>query len=471
VRLSLLLLLLLLLSSLLPAVFAGATESTLRFWDAITSSQVAGATAPYTLNTTADNPHTGVITGLASHPTLPLAVTTGNEGDFRLWSLASARKKPGSNAAAGSSGSDGGSSGSSHWRCAAVGGYKGLPLHCCSFSPDGSVLALGAAATATLWDHTDNSLVASLVPPPEYACSGHQLRQLLFLHNSPHVVGVLGGGDPSAAMQALGISPGAAAQQQQQGWKRAGKGQPGQQQQPEVVVASSWGQAVVVWNLLTGGVSWYANLPVCSIAADPIHPVFVVGVPAALSSSSSNGAQQQQRQGLVLVFGAHTPDPLYACPVPASSPTSLLFLQNRSSAVAAGQQVSPLMLLTQDRRYTRLTLGGTQPSTAAAAADQQPPAAAAAAAGGSEVPSGTRAALEAELAAGRDESTLEAMFGKMQPPAAAAAADSGAAAAAAEAAAVKAAVSQLFDAPSHVLPAPSSLCPTLLELLIGADRK
>lgn len=130
----------------------------------------------------------------------------------------------------------------------------------------------------------------------------------------------------------------------------------------------------------------------------------------------------------------------------------------------AGQAVSPLMLLTQDRRYTRLALGSAQ---AAGSQGQQQEGAAAAAE--PEVPSGTRAALEAEVAAGRDESVLEAMFGKMEPPTAAAA-DGAAAAAAAEAAAVKVAVSQLFDAPSHVLPAPSSLCPTLLELLIGAGR-
>jgi hypothetical protein len=121
------------------------------------------------------------------------------------------------------------------------------------------------------------------------------------------------------------------------------------------------------------------------------------------------------------------------------------------------------MLLTQDRRYTRLALGG----GSAAAGPQQLPAAAAAE---GEVPSGVKAALEAE-GAGRDGSVLEAMFGKVEELPAAAAAGGGAAAAAAEAAAVKAAVSQLFDAPSHVLPAPSSLCPTLLELLIGAGRK
>jgi hypothetical protein len=273
-------------------------------------------------------------------------------------------------------------------------------------------------------------------------------------------------------MQALGVAPGASAQQQQQ-QKKAGQKQHGQQQ-PADVVASSWGHAIVVWNLLTGGVSWYASLPVCSLAADPAHSVFAVGVPAVLSCSSAApaGAQQQQqqqaqRQGLVLVFDAHKADPLYACPVPASSPTSLLFVQGKSAAAADGgaAQVSPLMLLTQDRRYTRLSLGAT---AAAAGGQQQPDAAAAAAESG--VPLGTRAALEAEAAAGRDESVLEAMFGRMEQTASAAA-DSGAAAAAAEAAAVKAAVSQLFDAPSHVLPAPSSLCPTLLELLIGAGRK
>uniref|UniRef100_A0A383VBL7 WD repeat-containing protein 75 second beta-propeller domain-containing protein n=1 Tax=Tetradesmus obliquus TaxID=3088 RepID=A0A383VBL7_TETOB len=470
---------------------AAAAESTLRFWDCSTSSQVASSGVPYSLNTNADAPHRGVVTGLCCHPTQHMAVTTGSEGEFKVWQrskVAAAQHKPSS------SSSEAVAEPAGHWRCSAVGGYKGLGLNGCSFSQDGSLLAVAAGATATLWDPYENALVGTLVCPAECSSSGGSLRQLNFVHNSPHLVGLVGGGDPAAAAAAADGS----AQQQQQDQAQG-----------------SWGSSVVVWDLLNGAVSWYCNLPVCSLAVDPAYPLFAVGVPALASSSSSSAAgaaadgsaaaeqqdqqhqqqgggkqqkqqqqqQQQQQQeadkqqqgvkqqGLVVVFSPANPSPLFAAAVPDSSPGSLLFLHSSSSSSSKGaaatqqqQRMSQLLVLTDDRRYTRLI-----PASAAAEAGSSD-AAAAAAAGDAAVPSGTRAAMEAELAAGGDESALEAMFGKFEQPPAAAAAGGAAGAAAAEAA-VKAAVVQLFDAPSHVLPAPSTLCPTLLELLIGADRR
>jgi hypothetical protein len=273
----------------------------------------------------------------------------------------------------------------------------------------------------------------------------------------------------------------------QQAQKKKKQEQAEQQQGPQhyaQLVAHGWAHGIVVWNLLTGNVSWFCSLPVCSAAADPVHPVFAVGVPAVLDHSSSSssshagsdeaadGQQQQQserQQGLVLVFGDKQAEPLYACTVPDSSPSSLLFWPGKAAAAPAGAdsaaaRVSPLMLLTQDRRYTRVNLGGSSSSSSSDGS-------AAAAAEAEAAVQGTKAALAAEAAAnGEGRSALESMFGKTEAPAATAAAADGSSAAAA-AAAVKAAVSQLFDAPSHVLPAPSSLCPTLLDLLIGAGQQ
>jgi NET1-associated nuclear protein 1 (U3 small nucleolar RNA-associated protein 17) len=407
-----------------------------------------------------------------------MVVTTGSEGDFKVWqrSQAAAAQRKGTDAAAAAA--------AGHWRCSAVGGYKGLGLNGCSFSQDGSLLAVAAGATATLWDPYENALVGTLVCPVECISGGGSLRQLSFVHNSPHLVGLVGGGDPAAAAAAAA----------------AGSASSAQQQQLLQQMGSSWGSSIVVWDLLNGAVSWFCSLPVCSLAVDPAYPLFAAGVPALASASSAgakadgaakqdqqqqqqqgSGKQRQQQeadtqqqdvkqQGLVVVFNPSNPSPVFAAAVPDSSPGSLLFVHSSSRKVAAGKQqqpqqrMSPLLVLTDDRRYTRLI-----PASAAAADGGSSDAAAAAAADGG-VPSGIRAAMEAELAAGGDESALEAMFGHFEQPAAADASGAAAGAAAAEAA-VKAAVAQLFDAPSHVLPAPSTLCPTLLELLIGAGRR
>jgi NET1-associated nuclear protein 1 (U3 small nucleolar RNA-associated protein 17) len=223
--------------------------------------------------------------------------------------------------------------------------------------------------------------------------------------------------------------------------------------------------------------------------------LFAVGVPALLAVGAETEQQQQQQQqkprqqqqqqcqGLVLVFSPSSPQPLLASPIANSSPTSLLYMPatpaSSSSSSSKMLHMSPLLLLTSDRRYSRLTAAA---ETSAAAG--QPNDAAAAAAGGGRggsseglaaVPGGIKAAMEAEKAAGADESALEAMFGKMDrlPGAVAAAGgmEGGAAAAAEQAAAIKQAVNQLFDAPSHVLPPPSTLCPTFLELLLGSSTK
>jgi hypothetical protein len=217
--------------------------------------------------------------------------------------------------------------------------------------------------------------------------------------------------------------------------------------------------------------------------------LFAVGVPALLAVGAETEQQQQQQQqkprqqqqqqcqGLVLVFSPSSPQPLLASPIANSSPTSLLYMPatpaSSSSSSSKMLHMSPLLLLTSDRRYSRLTAAAGQPNDAAAAA-------AGGGRGGSSeglaaVPGGIKAAMEAEKAAGADESALEAMFGKMDrlPGAVAAAGgmEGGAAAAAEQAAAIKQAVNQLFDAPSHVLPPPSTLCPTFLELLLGSSTK
>ncbi|KAF6265630.1 WD40-repeat-containing domain protein [Scenedesmus sp. NREL 46B-D3] len=267
-------------------LYGAAADSTLRFWDCSRSSQLASTNVPYTLNTSADAPHRGMVTGLCCHPTQHMAVTTGSEGEFKVWQRSNssgAQGKPSS-----SSSSDAAAEAAGHWRCSAVGGYKGLCLNGCSFSQDGSLLAVAAGSTATLWDPYENALVGALVVPAESSSSGGSLRQLNFVHNSPHLVGLVGGRHPAAAAASA----------------YGGRSRQLQQHQ----IASSWGSSIVVWDLLNGAVSWYCDLPVCSLAVDPAYPLFAVGVTALPRSSSSSstagaaadsstaGEQQEQQQ-------------------------------------------------------------------------------------------------------------------------------------------------------------------------------
>ncbi|KAF8061314.1 ycf24 [Scenedesmus sp. PABB004] len=479
--------------------YGGAAESTLRFWDATGAGAAPAGGAPYVLNTSADAPHRGAITGLAAHPRSRAVVTTGSEGEYRSWAHAPARRGAGG----------GGGAQRGHWRCAAVGGYRGQPLGGAAFSADGSLLAVAAGGTATLWDPEQHALVAALPAPAGAGGAGAALVKLVFMRRTPHLVGLLSGGDPAPALAAVGLGGGGG------GGAAAGaassRGARARQAALAGAVSGAWGSGVVVWDLLACAPTWFCSLPVCSLAADPARPLFAVGVPAlpvgggepdgdqqqageeqqqaqqegageqqqqqggrAQGGRQRGGAVVQQREGLVLVFGAADPQPLAACPVPGGSPASLIFTPGGAppgaggAAGAGGVALSPLLLLTDDRRYTHVALGG--------GGDGDANGAGAAGEGGAPAdgaPAGTRAAMEAELAAGADESALEAMFGRAAaPPAgAAAAAPGGGAAAAADAAAVKAAVAALFDAPSHALPAPTALCPTLLELLIGAGRR
>jgi hypothetical protein len=77
------------------------------------------------------------------------------------------------------------------WRCRSVGSYKGFPLHTAAFSPDGSVLAIAAGAAATLWDPASNRLVAALQPPAAAAAAGCSLAALHFVPGTQFLAGLL----------------------------------------------------------------------------------------------------------------------------------------------------------------------------------------------------------------------------------------------------------------------------------------
>ena len=66
-----------------------------------------------------------------------------------------------------------------------------------AFSPDGSMLAAACAATITLWDVGNNSLVGTLAAPR--SLQEASFTHLTFLHHSPHLVAAAGGPFPLLA--------------------------------------------------------------------------------------------------------------------------------------------------------------------------------------------------------------------------------------------------------------------------------
>ena len=59
---------------------AGSVEPCLRFWERPAGGAQAGAGAPYALSTRVDDPHRGLVTGLAFHPSADMAASCRGGG-------------------------------------------------------------------------------------------------------------------------------------------------------------------------------------------------------------------------------------------------------------------------------------------------------------------------------------------------------------------------------------------------------
>ena len=141
---------------------------TLRFWRlADAGDGAAGATSPvYVLTTRVDAPHGGATLTAVHHAPVPGWVVTTSAGgcDFRLWTCGST------------------SATSATWRCRSVGFYQKRPMTCAAFSPDASLLAVGARDAVTVWEPRSNALVAVLYPvPPAPAVAHCAIEFLAFL--------------------------------------------------------------------------------------------------------------------------------------------------------------------------------------------------------------------------------------------------------------------------------------------------
>uniref|UniRef100_A0AAX7VIX1 WD repeat-containing protein 75 second beta-propeller domain-containing protein n=1 Tax=Astatotilapia calliptera TaxID=8154 RepID=A0AAX7VIX1_ASTCA len=112
-------------------------------------------TQSFVLNTTISAPHDAQITAMCfCQPTdsqTTLLVSTSKDGHFKAWQLAAPAHTE-----------DEGPS----WLCDFVSAYHGLVPECCSFSADGSLLAVVFQEVVTVWSPSTWELLTTLSQPP-----------------------------------------------------------------------------------------------------------------------------------------------------------------------------------------------------------------------------------------------------------------------------------------------------------------
>ncbi|XP_043229163.1 WD repeat-containing protein 75-like [Amphibalanus amphitrite] len=121
-------------------------ERRLKIWEFDDTKQ------SFVLNTCVEDPHESSVTALEFQPgdaakVAPLAVTTGTDGAIKYWSLVDDSDIYGAKRC---------------WSCDAVGSHHRLPAGCAAFSADGERLAVGFAASVTVWAPTTNTLQHTL---------------------------------------------------------------------------------------------------------------------------------------------------------------------------------------------------------------------------------------------------------------------------------------------------------------------
>uniref|UniRef100_A0A4W5RPG0 WD repeat domain 75 n=1 Tax=Hucho hucho TaxID=62062 RepID=A0A4W5RPG0_9TELE len=108
-------------------------------------------TQSFVLNTTVTAPHEDRITGMffSPSPETTMLVTTSLDDHFKAWLLA-----------------DHSDTKEGFWSCDFVGGYHLLKPGCCSYSADGSLLAVGFQEVVTVWSPASWELLTTLSQPP-----------------------------------------------------------------------------------------------------------------------------------------------------------------------------------------------------------------------------------------------------------------------------------------------------------------
>ncbi|XP_071803710.1 WD repeat-containing protein 75-like [Asterias amurensis] len=141
------------------------SEMRLKFWQFDHQKQ------SFVLNTVIAKPHSSAIRCLSFRPPSshdeyePMVVTAGDDGKFKLWTLAddndSLRK-------------------SRSWGCDSVGFFRGELPRCTSFSSDGSLLAVAFNNIVTMWDPDVNVLKKTLC----HGIKSDQIEHLVFGHGA-----------------------------------------------------------------------------------------------------------------------------------------------------------------------------------------------------------------------------------------------------------------------------------------------
>ncbi|XP_062390523.1 WD repeat-containing protein 75 [Sardina pilchardus] len=164
-------------------------------------------TQSLSLNTTVAAAHDNRIRSMSFCPSseTTMLVTTSKDGHFKAWLLGTdaETEKDGDSAS---------------WSCDFVGSYHGLQPSCCSFSADGSLLAVNFGEVITLWNPETWELLSTLCLPPG------DVRQLCF----------------------------------------------GNQSCSKYLLSTTTRNMLCCWNLLTCSLEWSTSIDVLLLKADPL---------------------------------------------------------------------------------------------------------------------------------------------------------------------------------------------------------
>ncbi|KAF5829957.1 hypothetical protein DUNSADRAFT_15275 [Dunaliella salina] len=445
------------------------------------------------------------------------AALEGHQGpcELKIWERIAAPKRPGSKAES-----------PTCWRCRSVASHKGQPLSAAAFSPDGSLLAVAAGPKATLWEPAHSTCVCTLPSPPEllgpYA---PPLQRLVYVPGTPFLVGSTGSSltvwnmltcsvhwssplrtcslaaDPHHPYFAVSVplggkrlhQHGMASSHPLQGVAEAtpaGNGASKEKQQQQQKQQQEGGEGADARGVDgvrspdrkrrgSGRANTGDTLPPSQqqqqtegerATADADGGTHVVG--SRSMPGTPHQQQQQQHRArpsppscFVVVFDPAHPTPLMVAHVPNTSHTALLFVQSdmpqhmehaaapRDGSEGQQQQhghpllISPLLVVTEDRGYAYVGHEGSLGSVSQQHKRQQQQQHKRIQAPGGEGVSAFEAAFGAAAVArkqqhGEQDGGMEVDEDSSQPR-----------------------WRQLFDAPSHALPAPMDLAASFLQLI------
>ncbi|CAL5220765.1 g2829 [Coccomyxa viridis] len=497
---------------------SSAVGCSLKFWDRRASGASAGGQPLYSLNSHVPDPHRSPVTGLAYSPREHMAASVSGDGRLAIWQRIAAKGGPSAAHMP-----------STTWRCFSTSTYRDEPMSAVAFSGDGSLVAVAMPGSVTLWDPAANSLVAVLAHPP--AASSVAVSSLSFVAETPYLVGVStdpqsqcvvvwnlitasvwwSAATPASCLAVDAKSGAFAVALPREPVRRWTHRLPQPQAQPKAAISAK-GETAGDATLSSAGDAHLNGHSLADEGAEPMEVdaadgelqgpeqlaalrggVFWLDPPSSQSQASEHQQQQRQQRpsteqqqrggskgggvdaegaqkadssaavaqtsdgakqaegsfmyggggGSVLLFDAGVPCPRAAWLLPRCPVAALAFLEQDSATAGKLKQAGtgrPLLILTEDRQYHIAHPG--------AAADA--------------VSADARAELT--IAQGSAKGGWEAAFGPLKPQQRALeqrkqAPDAGEG---------LPKVEDLWDAPSHALPAPSMLVGASLEALLGS---